>query len=136
MARRSSRNYNYRSYHSRIGRDVSTPSLPALLSPPLVARVPRIGPLRLSSLSLLEDRRSYHPEGRLFTKRPFLSQPRSASRLVQRSWIGHNVAFANPEHVAVCVRRKARKQVLHAKGVAGRKGLRRPRRSSASGISC
>lgn len=76
--------------------------------------------------------------------RPWASAPASASRqvakqnpsFVQPSYTKAIVAFQDPQRVPVCVRRKQRKAVLHAKGVAGRKGLRPPRRNLTSNYSC
>jgi hypothetical protein len=45
-------------------------------------------------------------------------------------------AFRVPEEVAVCVRRKIRKEVLHAIRKAGKVGQRRPKRNFTSQISC
>lgn len=44
--------------------------------------------------------------------------------------------FAQPSSVAVCVQRGVRKEVLHAKRIAGRKGLNKPKRGPSSSISC
>lgn len=44
-------------------------------------------------------------------------------------------SFVHPETVAVCVRRKSRKQVLHARGIAGGP-VRKPRRSRFSKVRC
>lgn len=46
------------------------------------------------------------------------------------------VRFEAPKKVLVCIRRKQRREVLHAKGIAGRRGLRMPRRSPYSSVSC
>lgn len=100
-------------------------------------RLPRFSPV---NLSLFEDRRTYHPER---AARPAFSLPRMASRLVAREARGRSgrqtkapVAFADPNRVLVCVRRKRRKEVLHARGIAGSRGFRRPRRSFYSEVSC
>lgn len=91
----------------------------------------------------LEDRRLYHPEG---LQRPALATWRPATRLVIKAQpkqakrfrsppIG--VSFAVPAKVAICVRRQRRKEVLHAKRVAGSSGgFRKRRRSFYSSISC
>lgn len=44
-------------------------------------------------------------------------------------------SFALPKTTVVCVRREVRKQVIHAKGVAGGR-VRKPRRNRNSNISC
>lgn len=44
--------------------------------------------------------------------------------------------FARPAGVAVCVQRGIRKEVLHAKNVAGKTGLKAPRRGPYSKVKC
>lgn len=44
--------------------------------------------------------------------------------------------FARSAGVAVCVQRGVRREVLHAKGVAGQSGLNPPRRGPYSGVRC
>ena len=44
--------------------------------------------------------------------------------------------FQAPKGVAVCVQRGVRKEVLHAKGVAGKSGLAKPKRGPYSGVKC
>lgn len=90
---------------------------------------------------VFEDRREWHPEG---VNRPALGAPRAATRPVAKQRPAFSVpsqtkgiiAFAEPNRVAVCVRRKVRKQVMHALNKAGGKGHRRPRRNAQSSISC
>lgn len=52
----------------------------------------------------------------------------------------YKLAFSNPKLVAECLRRRMRKEVLHALGIAGRKGLSGRgggyRRTPASEFSC
>lgn len=48
----------------------------------------------------------------------------------------HVVGFDQPKTVIRCIRRKQRKEVLHALKVAGRGGLKHPRRNVYSSISC
>lgn len=50
--------------------------------------------------------------------------------------VPNRVSYARPQATPVCVRRDRRRQVLHALGVAGRRGLRPPRRNETSSISC
>lgn len=128
---------------SRTGRDHNTiattlvvPRVRALpVSPVFVPVAPR--PRLRFPTSTFEDRRQWHPER---AARPALSSPRSAARLVARGHVRDQtkaiVAFAAPDRVAVCVRRRRRREVLFARGVGGRRGLRSPRRSFYSGISC
>lgn len=44
--------------------------------------------------------------------------------------------FQAPQNVVVCVQRGVRKEVLHAKGVAGKSGLAKPKRGPYSSIRC
>lgn len=96
----------------------------------------------LSTLSLIEDRRTYNPAGPLM--RPIGVLHRSSRRQVakqnpafnQPSYTKAIVTFSDPKKVPVCVRRGVRKEVLHAKGVAGSKNLRKPRRGPTSTIRC
>jgi len=88
----------------------------------------------------LEDRRTFYPDP-LF--RPAASFPRHASRVVASSSEGGNafypssrIAFAAPAGVSVCVRRKQRKEVLHALGKAGGRVSRRRRRNWTSEVDC
>lgn len=119
------------------GRDISIPSY-RYSAPP----VPRVRPLSVVSLPLLEDRRSFHPAPAI---RPAFSSPRSTSRIVVRQRPSQGrfpsqtkgiLSFEVPNRVAICVRRGVRKAVLHALGKAGKRGQRKPRRSAFSSISC
>lgn len=110
-------------------------------SPPVVSVVRRARPSQ--ALVLVEDRRTFYPTAPAL--RPALSFSRkSHARVVAKQNPRFNqpsqtkaiLAFAEPKKVLVCVRRKRRKEVLHAKGVAGRRGLRRPHRNNWSGIRC
>lgn len=47
----------------------------------------------------------------------------------------HRVGFEVPDSVVVCVRRKQRREVIHAKGRAGTR-VRKPRRNQYSEIAC
>lgn len=83
----------------------------------------------------LEDRRTYLPD---YRTRPAASQRRSDARLVQDPTQKslRRITFANPAHVAMCLRRKIRREVLHALKVAGGKGFKKPRRNAWSDIGC
>lgn len=96
------------------------------------------------------DRRIFNPEKRFsrpavrFSGRPArVIAPQARKARLARSrgfsspfFTGASLAFANPRSVAVCVRRGVRREVLHAKGVAGSRGLRRPKRNHFSSIRC
>lgn len=102
----------------------------------------------------VEDRRVHHPDG---VNRPALTtggrpapvtvvnRPRSKTApRVQKNRFGSAVAsqtkgvltFAAPDQTAVCIRRGRRKEVLFAKGKAGRGRMRPGRRTWLSKIGC
>lgn len=93
-----------------------------------------------SHLQMLEDRREYHP----LKPRPAKAVVRSSTRLVVpnvkkpvfRSMPSPAVSFAVPKHVAICVRRKARREVILAGGYGGRRRQRKPRWSEYSQVRC
>lgn len=99
-------------------------------------------PVRSSSLLQLEDRRTFSPvtyRPPATVRRPFRlvvpnAKPRFRARRASKFEAG--IAFDRPEAVLVCVRRHRRREVLFAKSKAGRGGMRRPRRTWLSSISC
>ena len=101
---------------------------------------PRLFPLPSLSVVLreFEDRRTFHPLGRAL--RPALSFPRAAARLVVKPSfrsLSARVGFEVPSRVAVCIRRKQRKEVIHALKLTGKgAGARFRRRNIWSGIVC
>lgn len=107
-----------------------------------------IAPSR-SFLQQLEDRREFSPE----LARPARAFRRAAAKLEvgnarksrgdnQKSSFGRVtvpqvVRFSDPNRVAVCIRRHQRREVLHAlKHVGAGRGVKRPRWSEFSEISC
>lgn len=95
---------------------------------------------RRPNLRQVEDRRQWHPEG---PRRAPGARNRFAPRLVTPGWVPlggdlptAKIGFADPLNVAVCVRRKQRREVLFAKHKAGRRGQRRPKRNWFSNIKC
>ena len=121
-----------------------------------VNATPRVRPVVLPSLStfnypliLLEDRRTFHPDGqfrlpasryrsdvRLVPKGSSHARGKSRSvRSVLYSAPPVPVGFARPDRVAICVRRKIRRQVIFASGVGGGK-VRRGKRTYKSGFHC
>lgn len=127
---------------------------------PRVATVnatPRVRPVVLPSVStfnypliLLEDRRTFHPDGQF---RLPAARYRSDTQLVPKGRSNGSrgksrsvrsvlysappaaVGFARPDRVAICVRRKTRRQVIFASGVGGTK-VRRGKRTYKSGFHC
>lgn len=98
-------------------------------------------------VSLPTDLRAFNPEKR-FSRPPlrFSGRPArvvvftpSAPLVAPKSRgiaLSSGLTFAIPKRVALCVQRKNRKEVLHAKKIAGKNGLKAPRRSANSSISC
>lgn len=102
---------------------------------------------------LLEDRRTYHPDG---PQRAPAAYYRSDTQLIAKGGKSHvkgksrplgslwslrynappaYVGFRRPDRVAICIRRKTRRQVLFAAGVGG--GRVRPgKRTYKSGFHC
>lgn len=132
-----------RGYLRPIARRVEPVSLSTLS---LVSRLSPLATL-LGQLRELEDRRTFHPEGRL---RPARASFRSATQLVPRPGrraalatrasvlVPSRVAFKVPNRVAICVRRKSRREVLFAKRVAGAGGgrFRKRRYNEYSFVGC
>jgi len=88
-------------------------------------------PVRSTPWQEYEDRRRYHPEGRYRPPAAFL---RSARALVAGP--AHQIGFRAPNRVLLCIRRKQRREVLHALKRTG-KGARSPRRRNYwSDVSC
>lgn len=83
--------------------------------------------------SSLEDRREFYPAR---SRRPFLTTRGMVSNF--SPWIVDvaRVAFESPEKVMVCVRRKMRREVLHALRITGKSGTGKRRRTPASNIHC
>lgn len=136
---------------SRRSANVSTPSLAKLLSPSktILVRQPVSPTISWLSDEVAQeaqyvranfDNRRYDP--RIY--RPPGATQRFAARLttarVPTQTIGnfrHRVRFARPDLVAVCLRRKVRKEVLHALHRTGRGRGKAPRRRNLySNIKC
>lgn len=123
MAKKSRR----RRHRPSVARGFSTNryGVPAMRPPSVLSVV--LSPLRLLPSG---DSRFFHPTERAFR---FAAAPvRSATRLVAK---GSGVQFADPRRVLVCLRRKMRREVLHAKSVAGGR-VGKPRRNVWSDVSC
>jgi len=115
-------------------RDDKPTSLAQLLGPPLLHRSPV-----LSSLGEWEDRRAFNANSPLRNHITFRSRS-SADIVANKPTPVRQVsrpAFRDPQDVVVCVRRKQRKEILHALGRTGRGARRaRPRLTASSHISC
>lgn len=94
---------------------------------------------RRAALTAIEDRRTFNPAGPRRSARSFnrahhalkVKPVRGSRRLPTK------VMFDAPKKVLVCVRRQRRKEVIFAKGKAGRGHARlSPRRNWYSDVSC
>lgn len=94
-----------------------------------------------STLQDVEDRRHYTPVKGGRSQRPAQSSRRHSPRVTHSPILSRSspiAAFKYPAHVALCVRRHQRTEVLHALGKTG-KGSRfnkKPRRNSHSNVRC
>lgn len=103
-------------------------------------------------LGVFEDRRQWNPSGTSAPARSFsatrhrlkmvgsVAQRKAGRPFSSLPWkiVSNGVGFQNPSRVLICVRRKIRREVMHATGKAG-SGQRRqapPRRSEYSSVSC
>lgn len=101
-------------------------------------------PLGLPPLSPIEDRRVFHPQGVRRPAKSFLGnshtlrapEPSPAMLSKPRPYITPGVAFEDPNKVLVCVRRKRRREVLHAFNKTGKTGQKKPRQSYYSSVKC
>lgn len=101
----------------------------------------QLGALRAARdlVKSLEDRRQFHPLGDF---RPVSSVRRASRRFVipkasSPFKLSTGIAFAVPREVSVCVRRRERREVLHAlKKVGAGSRARYRRRNYWSSVSC
>lgn len=108
-------------------------------------------------LRLAEDRRTYHPDKMARTAATFFGRRAlrllpSPVRKTQRAVAvtGKSVyelytdpetvpsafRFAQPKNIPICVRRKIRREVLHAFRIAGKTGLGAPHYNEYSKVTC
>lgn len=127
---------------NRVVRDTAVIASPRLHYSPVVRY--SFTPSLPQPLYLLEDRRTYHPDGEF---RSFVSQPRLSARIVAKkakTYGGHYtfgihgspaVGFSRPSRVAICVKRKTRREVIFAAGRGGA-GNRKGKRTYSSKFHC
>lgn len=88
----------------------------------------------------LEDRRQYHPEDYYRPARSVTSEDRNVNVKTPAKKFSpalpFGLQFAVPDRVAVCVRRKQRREVLFAKGRGGGGRRKRPHKNWHSKVSC
>lgn len=159
MARRHKYSYSG-NYYPRYANDNYRPRPRLVYSSPLKPRIavrgfrfPKVALLGL--LSAAERRRRYfddlvrsQEDRRRFDPRRSLAPPGALSRAARVLRVASpsqystdpgrvpvGITFAAPEKVAICVRRRVRKEVLFAKGRGGG-GNRPPRRNYWSDVQC
>lgn len=91
------------------------------------------------------DRRFYHPAGpvrpafsfRVADRRIVVKQSSRSAPLRNDTYADWRVGFDVPKRVAICVRRKQRKEVVHALKLSGKGArARRHKRNYWSGVDC
>lgn len=119
-------------------------TVPDAFTSPRTLTLPKVVQVRpVADLRQVEDRRTYHPLGPMRPPKAWSGhsvtpvKPKTSNKKFQRS-LPFGLQFSAPKETLVCVRRKRRKEVLHAirktgKG-AGRR--RKPRRNFYSMIGC
>lgn len=97
----------------------------------------------LTPLTQFEDRRTYHPDSIARNATSFFSNAHSlqvpigkTGRELLEKFPSSRVGFTDAKNVLICVRRKQRKEVLHALKKTGKTGQKAPRRSFYSDIQC
>lgn len=106
-----------------------------------------------TTLTDVEDRRRFHPKGRfrppasistrasarLFdaVRRPTITRPNKlSSKKAIKVTHSPRLRFLNPKHLAICIRRKIRREVIHALRHNGGGGSRKRRFNEYSKIHC
>lgn len=109
----------------------------------LVVASPRAALLPRSSLLAIDDRRTFDFEpasrpARLFTGSTAAITATPVAKKTGRASmrVPYQIAFSAPQETLVCVRRHRRKEVLHALKKTGKRGQRKPRRSTFSNTRC
>lgn len=98
---------------------------------------------RRLSLSEIEDRRRFGQEQNLPFRTVYnkparfkIIQPTIREKQVKKiDWVPSAIGFLNPTSVAVCIRRKQRREIMHAKGYAGG-SVKLPTFNEASFVRC
>lgn len=118
-------------------------------------------PVSRRPINLYEDRRQYHPEGvyrparSLVEARPRvvdiggdvdgeIFHPRTGELIYTRKAYNParvmmsvgNFHFKDPWKVFICLKRKMRKEVMHAFGYAGKTGFKKPKYTQYSKVRC
>ncbi|AXH73631.1 MAG: hypothetical protein [Microviridae sp.] len=145
MARKHSRNIAVQRRDKLIAKRPSRlPSLASLINNPSLRQIGNTGfkPVPLLQLAALtgSDLRRASPYQRVDRSRRLVGGGNAAIKLQpirrQSSLARAQMYFGVPKSTVVCVRRKMRKEVFHAKSLAGRRGFKKPRYNENSKIFC
>lgn len=110
-----------------------------VLSTRTLAKLPLAPSTILQSyLPEIEDRRSVKTTPRTFSGASYslVAHQTTKQKSKQKTNVPFQVAFSAPRDVLICVRRKRRKEVLHAFRKTGRSGQRKPRFNRYSQVRC
>lgn len=147
MAHTRSRQRQSHSSYTQSGRDtkaIARRSLPRSVfirdrwaSDPIASK--RSGLFVGGTMNEVEDRRTFHPLGELRNPRSIVG---GYTQFRPRPVVSRNVydapsgfGFLDAQRVLLCVRRRVRREVMHARGIAGG-SVRPPRFNFWSRISC
>lgn len=100
-------------------------------------------PMSFTSLSDYEDRRQFYPAPVTPARDIFgsaakikVGRPKNGPTQLSFKRALAALQFSAPKEVVVCVKRKVRKEVLHALGKSGKTGQKKPRRNYFSDVRC
>lgn len=104
---------------------------------------------KLRSLTNAEDRRTYHPDNisrfprkvygqssKIITRPIQYAPPSTVGKVARTPKKTFTLGFGTQKEVATCVRRKTRKEVIHALRHAGKGSQRAPRYNWRSKVRC
>lgn len=100
----------------------------------LLRPTPMVLPSIVPDRDVYSDRRTYRADRSTAPPSPNRNAGKIVAFKAPRPF--HALGFKIPNQVMICVRRKTRKEVMHAKRHAGKGGHRKPRRNFWSRISC
>lgn len=94
--------------------------------------------LRPVDLSVFEDRRMFHPDPlpRAISVRRKADADVVVKKVVPFRRLPHQLSFRVPDYVAMCIRRKVRREVIHALRLEKRGAGGAKRRNEFSNVEC
>lgn len=141
-------NRHHRSNHHVLIHRPAERDTTAIANPPIRLRHGLLGRQTLGDLTYVTDRRrfNFHTDyptiNRWGSRNRFIIPTITAAstpiqkRNVQRpTWLNHRVVMADSGNVLVCIRRKRRREVIHALGRAGTR-VRKPKSNAMTKYHC